>query len=241
MSEHCLENLRTVMSLLLVAIPFQALGQDASDFSNLDKHINQEVTVVTPTGKVKGRLSRVEESSLVVDQNGSQNSIQRDSIKRVSRHRSRHTVAWVGGMAAGFFGLGLLAGLSRDDDAVNAGPKIAGIAAGMAGVGAGIGFGLSRIGKDPVIYEIPPKPVADSPFGKMVKKQVTLYETQPRYLYRTCNLPSALCGNAVTRNISEGYLRTPFSAPLGDQGPDTEVKANEKLAGENKVTREPML
>jgi len=232
MSAHHLENLRTVVSLLLVAIPFQAIGQDANDFSNLDKHINHEVTVVTPTAKVKGRLLGVDESGLVVDQNGTQNSIQRNSIKKVSRHRSTHTVAWVGGMAAGFFGLGLLAGLSRDDDAVNAGPKIAGIAAGMAGVGAAVGFALSRIGKDPVIYEIPPKAVARSPFNEMVYKQITLYETQSRYLYRSCNLPSVLCGNADARSISEEDLTVTSSANAVDKGPSAAVEAQQKPTGE---------
>jgi len=234
MSAHCLGYLRTLTSLLLVAIPFQAPGQSNSDFSNLTKHIHQEVTVLTPTGKLKGQLSRVEESSLVVDQNGSQNSIRRDSIKNVSRRRSRHTVAWVGGMAAGFLGLGLLAGFSRDDDAVNAGPKIAGIAAGMAGVGAAIGFALSRIGKDPVIYESSPKAVTHGLLDEMVHGQIIFHETQPRYLYRSCNSPSALCGYADTRSISEEDLSVTFSANAGDERPSAGVEANEKPAGENR-------
>ena len=228
MSEHCLENLRTVMSLLLVAIPFQALGQDASDFSNLDKHINQEVTVVTPTGKVKGQLSRVEEDSVVVDRSGSSNSIQRESIKKVSRHRAKHTAAWVGGMAAGFFGLGLLAGFHAFDDSVNGGSKIAAVAACGAGWGAGIGFALSRIGKDPVIYESSPNAAARHPFNQMDRNRLAFYETQTRYLYRSCNLPSALCGNARTPSISEDDLSPPFLPNSADQVAHVGVKQSEK-------------
>jgi len=238
MSGHCRENLRSVMGLLLVAIPFHALGQGASDFSGLAKHINQEVTVVTPTGKVKGQLSRVEEDSLVVGRNGSSNSIQRDSIKKVSRHRAKHTAAWVGGMAAGFFGLGLLAGFHAFDDSVNGGSKIAAVAACGAGWGAGIGFALSRIGKDPVIYESSPKATARRPFNGMDRNQFAFYETQTRYLYRSCNLPSALCGNASTASISEDDLSLPFLLNSADQEADVGVKESEKSPAGTKNARE---
>jgi hypothetical protein len=210
-------------------ISFQAFGQVNSDFSSLTKHINQDVTVVTPTGKVKGQLSRVEESSLVVDQNGNQNSIQRDSITKVSRHRSKHTVAWVGGMAVGFFGLGLLAGFHAFDDSVNGGSKIAAVAACGAGWGAGIGFALSRIGNDPVIYESSPKEAARHPFNRMDRNQLAFYETQTRYLYRSCNLPSALCGNVHTPIISEDDLRPPFLPNSADQEAGVGVKESEKV------------
>jgi hypothetical protein len=143
------------LSLLMVTVTIStcALAQNSSEFSILQKHINREVTVDTPDGQVTGRLLRVEESRLVVYEAGTPKPIARESVKRVTKHKSRHSVAWVAGTSAAGLGAGFLIGLSAFNDATYANSKIATTALVGAGAGAAAGFGFSRIGKrDEVIY-----------------------------------------------------------------------------------------
>ena len=141
------------MLLLMFACAMQTFAQNFRAFSDLQKHINKEVTVHTADASVTGQLLRVEESRLVISEAGGPKTIARDAVKRVTRHKSRHTAAWIVGMSAAGVGAGLLIGLRAFDDATNANGKV-GAAAGIgAGAGAAAGYGLSRIGKsDEVIY-----------------------------------------------------------------------------------------
>jgi PPE-repeat protein len=129
-------------------------AQDASGFSSLQKHINKQVTVETQNGTVSGQLLRVEENRLVVYQAGGPQSISRESVKKVTRHKSRHTAAWVVGASGAGLALGFLGGMHAFDDTRNANTKIATVTAVEGGVGAAVGYGLSRIGKkDQVVYQ----------------------------------------------------------------------------------------
>ena len=142
------------MLLLMFACAMQTLAQNSRAFSDLQKHINKEVTVHTADASVTGQLLRVEESRLVINEAGSPKTIARDAVKRVTRHKSRHTAAWIVGMSAAGVGAGLLIGLRAFDDATNANSKV-GAAAGIgAGAGAAVGYGLSRmVSRDEVIYQ----------------------------------------------------------------------------------------
>lgn len=136
---------------LIVSSP--ALGQ-SSDFAALQKHVNKQVTVETQDGPVTGKLLRVEENRLVVYQASGPQFIARDSVRKVTKHKSRHTAAWVLGGAAAGLGLGFTAGMYAFDDTRNANAKIAGFTAAEGGIGAAVGYGLSRIGKrDEVVYQ----------------------------------------------------------------------------------------
>lgn len=75
-------------------------------------------------------------------------------MKKVTRHKSRHTVAWVVGGSAAGLGLGFLGGMYAFDGTRNASGKIAAFTAVESGVGGAVGYGLSRIGKkDEVVYQ----------------------------------------------------------------------------------------
>ncbi len=131
----------------------RVVAQTSSDFSNLQKHINKEVTVDTQEGPVKGQLLRVEESRIVVYEAGKPKPISRESVKRVTKHNSRHTAAWIAGMSAAGLGAGMLLGFRAFDDSTNASGKIGGAGAAGAGAGAAAGYALSRVGKrDEVVY-----------------------------------------------------------------------------------------
>jgi hypothetical protein len=131
----------------------QVFAQNSNAFSGLQKHINKLVAVDTQDGHVTGQLLRVEESRLVVYEAGMPKPIARESVKKVVRHKSRHTAAWVAGMSAAGLGTGFLLGMRAFDDTRNANTKIATVAAVEGGVGAAVGYGLSRIGKrDEVVY-----------------------------------------------------------------------------------------
>ena len=141
-------------ALFILAASAQVFAQNSSDFSNLRKHINKQVTVDTQDGPVTGQLLRVEESRLVVYQVSGPKAIARQSVTRVTKHKSRHTAAWVGGMAAAGLGTGFLIGLGSFDDATNANAKVGAAAGAGAGAGAAAGYALSRIGKrDEVVYQ----------------------------------------------------------------------------------------
>jgi hypothetical protein len=141
-------------ALFILAASAQVFAQNSSDFSNLRKHIDKQVTVVTQDGQITGQLLRVEESRLVVYEAGKPKSIPRESVKTVTRHKSKHTVAWVGGMAAAGLGTGFLFGMMAFNDAGFANGKIATTAWAAAGGGAAAGYALSRIGKrDEVVYQ----------------------------------------------------------------------------------------
>jgi len=128
-------------------------AQDSSSFAALQKHVNKEVTVETQNGKVSGQLLRVEENRLVVYQVGGPQAIPRESVRKVTKHKSRHTAAWVAGASGAGLALGFLGGMHAFDDTRNANAKIATITAVEGGVGAAVGYGLSRIGKkDEVVY-----------------------------------------------------------------------------------------
>ena len=143
-----------VTAAFLLATSSQALAQQASGFDSLQKHINKQVTVETQDGQVTGQLLRVEDTRLVVYEAGSPKPIARESVKKVTRNKSRHTAAWVGGMAAVGLGTGFLIGLRSFDDATNANAKIGASAWAGAGAGAAGGYALSRIGKrDEVVYQ----------------------------------------------------------------------------------------
>jgi hypothetical protein len=150
---YTLSNL-AVMVVILAAVGC-AGAENLSDFSNLEKHVGKEVSVETSEGqRVTGPLTRVEQSRIVVYQAGTPIPIQRESVKKVTRHKNRHTAAWVAGMTAAGLGAGLLIGLGAFDDAINAGNKITAASLAGAGAGAAAGFGMSRIGKqEQVIYQ----------------------------------------------------------------------------------------
>jgi hypothetical protein len=131
----------------------RVVAQTSSDFSNLQKHINKEVTVDTQDGPVRGQLLRVEENRIVVYEAGKPKPISRESVKSVTKHSSRHTGAWIAGMSAAGLGTGFLLGFRAFDDATNANAKVGGAAAAGAGAGAAVGYALSRVGKrDQVVY-----------------------------------------------------------------------------------------
>ena len=150
---YALPNL-AVMVVILAAVGC-AGAENLSDFSNLEKHVGKEVSVETSEGqRVTGQLTRAEQSRIVVYQAGTPVPIQRESVKRVTRHKNRHTAAWVAGMTAAGLGAGLLIGLGAFDDAINAGNKITAASLAGAGAGAAGGFAISRIGKqEQVIYQ----------------------------------------------------------------------------------------
>ena len=140
--------------VLVLTASVRSRAQNPGDFAGLQKHINKQVTVETQAGQVTGQLLRVQESRFVVYDSGSPTPIARESVRRVTRHKSRHTAAWVGGMTAAGLGAGFLLGLRSCDDAINANAKI-GASAGLgAGAGAAAGYALSRMGKkDEVVFQ----------------------------------------------------------------------------------------
>src|SRR3954470_16552682 len=110
--------------LFIVAASAQVFAQNSRDFSNLQKHINKQVTVDTQDGQTTGQLVRVEESRLVVYEAGTPKPIPRESVKRVTVHKSRHTVAWIAGTSAVGLAVGALIGFSAFHDTKNANSKI---------------------------------------------------------------------------------------------------------------------
>jgi hypothetical protein len=153
------EKSRVLMMALSVALCICApsaplLGQVSDDFLSLQKHIDKQVTVQTQDGQVTGRLLRVEEHRLVVYEAATPKTITRESVKTVTWHKSRHTAAWVGGMAAAGFGTGFLLGFGAFNESKNANGKVGAAAGAGAGAGAAAGYALSRIGKrDQVVYQ----------------------------------------------------------------------------------------
>jgi hypothetical protein len=143
-----------LFSAFLALTAWVQLSAQSSDFPSLQKHINKQVTVDTSSGQVRGQLLRVEENRLVVYEAGSPKPIARELVMRVTKHKSRHTAAWVGGMTAAGLSTGWLIGLQAFNDAPFGNRKIATAGLVGAGVGAAGGYALSRIGKrDEVIYE----------------------------------------------------------------------------------------
>ena len=142
----------TIMLVLTASVHSRA--QNSSDFAVLQEHINKQVTVETEDGQVTGQLLRVEESRLVVYDSGSPRPIARESVRRVTRHKSRHTAAWVGGMTAAGLGAGFLLGLRSFDQGINANAKVGASAGAGAGAGAAAGYAMSRMGKkDEVVFQ----------------------------------------------------------------------------------------
>ena len=91
---NTLSNL-AVMVVVLTAVVC-ARGQNSSDFSSLEKHVGKEVSVQTSEGqRVTGKLIRAEPSRIVVNQAGTPIPILRESVKTVTRHKNRHTPAWL--------------------------------------------------------------------------------------------------------------------------------------------------
>ena len=152
-SGGCRSNV-VLLSAVLAVLASVQLSAQSPDFAGLQRHINKQVTVETQEGQVTGQLLRVEENRLVVYEAGSPKPIARQSVKKVTRHKSRHTAAWVGGMTAAGLGAGFLIGLRAFNDATYAERKIGTTALVVAGAGAAGGYALSRIGKrDEVIYQ----------------------------------------------------------------------------------------
>jgi hypothetical protein len=144
---------RALVLMLLAVGTTDALAQKAAAFSDLEKHVHRQVTVDTEEGQVRGELLRVEERRLVVYDSGTPKTISRESIKKVTRHKSRHSAAWIAGMSAAGLGMGFLIGFRAFDDATNANGKVAAASGAGAGAGAALGYGLSRIGTgDEVVY-----------------------------------------------------------------------------------------
>jgi hypothetical protein len=144
------------MSMLsfLLAATLCCAAQNPSQFSNLQKHINGDVTVDTNEGPVTGQLLRADEKRIVIYEGATPKPIARESVKRVTKHHSRHTAAWIIGMSAAGMGAGLLIGIRAFDDATYANKKVGAMAGAGAGAGAAAGYALSRIGKhDQVIYQ----------------------------------------------------------------------------------------
>ena len=146
----------TLVSLAFLLVAAECgVAQNLSDFSGLQKHVNKDVTVETQDGQVPGKLLRVEENRLIVFCAGAPKAIPRESVKRVTRHHSRHTAAWVAGTAGAGAALGLLFGMREFDDSINANGKIGALAGVWGGGGAVAGYGLSRIGKkDELVYAV---------------------------------------------------------------------------------------
>ena len=200
-------------------------SQEGSDaFSNLGKYINQEVTVETPEGKLSGQLLRVEESRLVVYRNGSPNPIAQESIRKVTRHRARHTTAWIGVGAAAGLGWGLLIGMYAFHDTTNASSKIATFTAAEAGIGGAAGYGLSRIGRNQVIYESPEKAVVQ-PYSRGIQRNEP-FETQTSYLYRSTKLACVSCVGSAMRGPMEESSRKTLPA-----SGDTEQEVRDDVSG----------
>jgi len=142
------------LAFLLVAAEC-GVAQNLSDFSALQKHVSKDVTVETQDGQVPGKLIRVEENRLVVYYAGAPKAIARESVKRVTRHHSRHTAAWVAGTAGAGAALGFLVGMRQFDDSSNASGKIGALTGVWGGIGALGGYGLSRVGnKDELVYAV---------------------------------------------------------------------------------------
>ena len=153
-SDACRSIKMVLFSAVLALMASVQLSAQSSDFPSLQKHINNQVTVETQDGQVTGQLIRVEENRLVVYEAGSPKPIARQSVKKVTRHKSRHTAAWVGGMTAAGLGAGFLIGFRAFDHATYAERKIGTTALVGAGAGGSAGYALSRIGKrDEVIYQ----------------------------------------------------------------------------------------
>src|SRR5438067_11763459 len=96
--------------LFIVAPSAQVFAQSSRDFSNLQKHINKQVTVDTQDGQSTGQLLRAEESRLVVYEGGKPQPIARELVKRVALHKSSHTVEWIEGTSAAWLGSRVLGG-----------------------------------------------------------------------------------------------------------------------------------
>ena len=150
---NTLSNL--AVTVVILAAAACAGGQNLSDFSSLEKHVGKEVSVETSEGqRVTGKLMRAEQSRIVVYQAGTPIQIPRESIKTVTRHKNRHTAAWVAGMTGVGLGAGFLLGFRMFDDAINSSSKVGATALVGAGAGAAAGYGISRIGKqEQVIYQ----------------------------------------------------------------------------------------
>jgi len=143
-----------VFLVFALAAPGCALAQRAGAFMSLEQHINKKITVETEEGRITGNLLRVDQDRIVVYEGGTSKTIVRQSVKKVTKQKSRHTAAWVAGMSAAGLGVGFLLGFSAFDDAVNSNSKVGAAAAVGAGAGAAAGFGLSRIGRqEEVIYQ----------------------------------------------------------------------------------------
>ena len=159
MKSHAYENSNllkfALLATLVLSVPLAELhAQSSSSFSSLQEQINKQVTVETADGQVTGQLLRAEEGRLVINQAGSPKSIPREAVRRVTKHKSKHTVAWVVGMSAAGVGTGFLLGLRAFDDAENVNTKVGASAGVGAGAGAALGYALSRIGKsDKVIFQ----------------------------------------------------------------------------------------
>jgi hypothetical protein len=146
---------RALVLMLLFVVTTDAVAQRAAAFSDLEKHVHRQVTVDTEVGQVRGELLRVEERRLVVYDSGTPKTISRESIKKVTRHKSRHSAAWIAGMSAAGLGMGFLIGFRAFDEATNANSKVAAASGAGAGAGAALGYGLSRIGTgDEVVYRV---------------------------------------------------------------------------------------
>ena len=104
-----------VLSTLVFLLAAAACGvaQSSGDLSNIRKHINKQVTVDTQDGPVTGQLLRVEDSRIVVYEAGRPKPIAFESVKSVTRHKSRHTAAWVVGVSAAGLGAGFLLAYER--------------------------------------------------------------------------------------------------------------------------------
>jgi len=62
--------------------------------------------VETEEGQITGNLLRVDQSRISVYEGGTPKTIARESVKKVTKHKSRHTPAWVAGMSAAGLGAG---------------------------------------------------------------------------------------------------------------------------------------
>jgi hypothetical protein len=142
-------------SIILLAATACAYAKDVTEWAGLEQHLNQTVTVETAQAeKFTGSLIRVEPTRLVVYEAATPKTIPRESVTRVTQHKSRHTAAWMAAMSVAGLGAGFLVGFRQFDDAVNSSKKVGGTALAGAGAGAAAGYGLSRMGKaEQVIYE----------------------------------------------------------------------------------------
>ena len=132
-------------------------GQSSDPWAALSKHAGKKVTISTIDGqRHSGKLLRIEEGRIVLQNGGAAMPIARSSVQRITRDHTRNKAAWIAGLSAAGLGAGFAVGFKAFEDATFAERKIGTVALAGAGAGAAIGYLVSRGGrKQEVVYEAP--------------------------------------------------------------------------------------